>query len=258
MLSTISISPELQSQHRWFLRMQTDNEDASIETFTTLFRSFARLGDAGAFVASGSNGRNCVMQIVHEDRVGNDAMEFLVDVANCDQRYARPLRNAVFAFGEILECPIVEFRVDSVSGSHAGTRIEAEVDPNQVMAGDFYPVFSTELGVQIEKTVPSNYRSGRRLSFSCTNELSLQLVEELIELGNLWISVLVCAYPNSEVELQDGETMILNVEGSQHDELTFEVLVDRFIASESAFASFLNLLIIRVNRENVVSKVVLE
>ena len=75
---------------------------------------------------------------------------------------------------------------------------------------------------------------------------------------DLWGSVLVAGYPSSEEELQNGESMILNVEGSQHDELTFEVLVDRFIASEAAFSSLMNLLIIRANRDNHVSIAVLE
>ena len=258
MFSHISLPPDLQSQHRWFLRAQTGGEDVSFETFTTLFRNFARLGEAGAFVARNADARNCSMHIVREDRIASDAMEFLVDVAYCDDRYARPLRNTVFAYGEILGSRVVEFRVESANRTPTEIEIEAEVNPHDVMAKRFYPEISTRLGVQIQTRVPPSYRSGRRVAFSCSNELSLQFIEDLIQMVDLWGSVLVAGYPSSEEELQNGESMILNVEGSQHDELTFEVLVDRFIASEAAFSSLMNLLIIRANRDNPVSIAVVE
>lgn len=258
MFSHISLPPDIQSQHRWFLRVQNSGADVSFETFTILLRNFAKLGEAGAFVARNADPKNCSMRIVRESRIASDTMEFLVGVACCDPRYARPLRNAVFAYGQILEIPVVEFRVESANLNPAEIGMEAEVNSHDVMSKRFYPEISTKLGVQIQANVPPNYRSGRRVTISCSNELSLQLIEDMIQMVDLWGSVLVAGYPSSEEELQNGESMILNVEGSQHDELTFEVLVDRFIAAEAAFSSLMNLLIIRTNRDNHVSIAVLE
>ena len=257
MLSTISLAPQPKSQHRWFLRVQPESPHGSIETFVELFKDFAALGDAGAFAAADSDGSNCTMRIIKQQKERN-SVELVVEVAQCDFRYPRPLRNAVFALGEMLESTPVEFRVESLTQSPSNMVIETQVDPAEVLAGRFYPEISIRLGVRVQTRIPPNYRSGRRIWLSGEGALSIQLVKDMIKLADRWASVLAGAYPSSEEELQNGESMVLGAQGCQHDEMTFEVLVDRFIAAEPAFWPLLNLLIIRARRSTVISTVVLE
>jgi hypothetical protein len=69
---------------------------------------------------------------------------------------------------------------------------------------------------------------------------------------------MVSAYPNTEEDLLNGQSVILNAEGCLHDEFTFEVLIDRFFAAEAAFTSLLNLLIIRSRQDVDLSAAVVE
>mgnify|MGYP001564961949 CR=1 FL=1 len=88
MRSSISLAMDPESQHRWFLRVQPNCPDESLGSFISLFRDFAVLGNAGAFVASNSNGTNCFMRIDREDRTERGVIELFVDVGHCDVRYA--------------------------------------------------------------------------------------------------------------------------------------------------------------------------
>ena len=231
-------------QHRWLLLLRPGNSDESLKAFLTLFARFAALGDAGAFVARDSDVSNCSMRIRGQHFWADHSLEVLVDVAYCDPRYARVLRNVVCGMGQILDSPVLEFRVEGEIPSSTDIQIKAEVEPNEIHAGRFYPEVSSRLGTQVQFRKPPNYRSGRRLWVTANSALSVSLVERLTQLVDLWGSLLVVAFPSTEDELLDGETMILNVEGCQHDEVTFEVLIDRFIASEAAFYSLINLVVI--------------
>lgn len=258
MLSSISLPREPTSQHRWFLRVQPDCLEESFVPFISVFRDFVVLGNAGAFVASDSDGTSCFMRIAREDRLERGVLELFVDVGHCDGRYARILRNIAFGIGEIGKNTVLEFRVEPAIRSPREEQLIAEVDAVEVKARRFYPEVSSRLRAQIQFSQPPNYRSGRRVSLTTADELPGALVEDLTLLVEKWGIVLVVAYPSTEEELREGQTMILNVEGSQHDEVTFEVLIDRFIASEAAFYSLLNLLVIRTSLNTRVLKVVVE
>jgi hypothetical protein len=258
MRSSISIPMDRETQHHWFLRVQPDCSEESLESFISLFREFVVLGNAGAFVVSDSDGTNCFMRIDREDRTERGVLELFVDVGHCDGRYARVLRNIAFGMGEIVRTPVLEFRVEPASLSPREEQLVAEVDAAEVKAKRFYPEISSRLMGQILFQQPPNYRSGRRVLLTAADELSVPLVEDLTFLVEKWGAVLVVAYPSTEDELREGQTMILNVEGSQHDEVAFEVLIDRFIASEAAFYSLLNLLVIRASQDTRVLKVIVE
>ncbi len=258
MRSSISLPMDRESQHRWFLRVQPDCPEESFGSFISLLRDFVVLGNAGAFVASDSDGTSCFMRIAREDRTERGVLELFVDVGHCDVRYARILRNIAFGMGEIVENPVLEFRVEPASRSPREEQLVAEVDAAEVEAGRFYPEVSSRLRGQIQFRQPPDNMSGRRVSLTAVDELSVPLVEDLTLLVEKWGTVLVVAYPSTEDELREGQTMILNVEGRQHDEATFEVLIDSFIASEAAFYSLLNLLVIRASLDMQVLKVVVE
>jgi hypothetical protein len=238
------------------VRCQPGGPPETMTVFSGVLRRFAMLGDAGAF-ASRSGAMTCAMRVVEEHAESN-SVEMLVDVANCDFRYPRPLRNIVFGIGEILHNPVAEFHVEPASLSVASVRIQAEVDANEVIGKTFYPVMQGGLNISIEKLPPANYQSGRRVYVQSYDSLSPATVNDLVQLVDLWGSLMVTAYPNTEEELRNGESFILNVESGQHDEFTFECLIDRFIASESAFTSLLNLLIIRTRQDVRVDTVVVE
>ena len=258
MRSRIELAAAEAAQHRWSVRTGADTPDESLAAFGARLRQFADLGQGGAFASSDSDGTDCSMRVVRETRPEPGLLELFVDVRRCDLRYARPLRNVAYGMGEAAESPVLEFRVESAERGPQVTRLSAEVDHAEVAAGRFYPELSPRLGVRVQKARPVSHRANRRAWLSCAEPLSVELVAELIELTDQWASLLYAGYPKSEADLQDGTSVILNVAGSQHDEVTFEVLVDRFIASDAAFVSLVSLLVIRARRETDVTAAVVE
>jgi hypothetical protein len=256
MVSRLAVPSDPTATHRWLLLPHWDVTDEGLDAFLTVFDRFAALGNAGAFVRQDADGGSCSMRIREAHRSADGPLELLVDVAYCDPRYARVLRNVIFGLGEMLASPALEFGIEPATAGSTSRELNAEVDEEEVLAGRFYPDLSSRLSAKIQFLTPPNYRSGRRVWISTATDLTTPLVEDLIRLVELWGSVLMTAFPMSEEQLTNGQTMILNVEGSQHDEVTFEVLVDRFIAAEAAFYSLINLVVLRASRETAVLEAV--
>lgn len=252
MRSQLLLPPDRCGQHRWLVNIQPDADDEVVADFLALLRGFTALGDAGAFLASDGEPTRCSMRILQERQPARGTLELLVEVRQCDIRYARPLRNVVFARGEILETPVLEFRAESALPGQPSHPLTAEVEPEAVETGRFYPGLSARFAAVTQQSIPANYRSGRRLWICCANILSMALVNNLIKLVDLWASILDCGFPVNEQLLIDGESIVLNVTSSQHDESTFEVLVGHLSASEAALFSLVNLLCTHANRENLV------
>jgi hypothetical protein len=258
MRSSIESAAAGEGLHRWSVRTGADTPEESFAAFGTRLRQFAGLGQRGAFASSDSDGTDCSMRVVRENHPEPGLLEVLVDVRRCDLRYARPLRNMAYGMGEAAESPVLEFRVELADRGQQVIRLSADVDHAEVAAGRFYPELSPRLGVRVQKARPVSHRANRRAWLTCVQTLSVELVTDLIELTDQWGSMLYAGYPMSEADLQDGTSVILNVSGSQHDEVTFEVLLDRFIASDAAFVSLLSLLVIRARRETDVTSAVVE
>ncbi len=247
MTSTILISTAGESTHRWQAQFESKASDESLATLSDAFRDFSLLGQAGAFPAMGSDGADCRMNIVDGPRIHRRSVTALVQVVQCDPRYTRPLRNAIFSLGEMLEAPLIDLRLEDVRNRSAA--LKAEIDEGEVRSGIFYPGISRNLGVEIQRIDPANFLSARRVWLESDRSLSNELVQDLSALVDLWVSILASAYPRNEQELLAGETMILNAEGLQHDDVTFEVFIDRFIAAEAAFNSVVQLLATRAKKE---------
>jgi len=247
MRSSLMIPRDSAAEHVWRLRCDPNPEVEALQPFVALFRDFAALGDAGAFASPESGGAYCRMA-VGAIRIAPGLLEAEVDVANCDARYTRLLRNCVFARAETAQVPTSELIVEPGGRSLAVRELRAHVAEPEVVAGTFYPEMP-QYQVRIQKTVPPSYHSGRRVWVEAHKALAVETVNDLIERSILWGSVMVTAYPEQEEDLQTGRTMILNVEPGQHDDFTFEVLIDRFLASEAAFVSLMNLLLVRVRRD---------
>ena len=255
MFSTIELPVEAVAQHRWLLRPQIETPVESLRAFTDAFRGFAALGSAGAFVSTEGA---AVMQIREQQRLDDHWLSLVVDVTHCDPRYSRVLRNIVYGIGESLESPALEFRIDSAVPRSNIRRFDAEVDEALVADGHFYPGLPPWLGVQVRVEEPPNYASGRRILLRCEDALPTPVVNGLTSLVDLWASVMSVGFPSSEQELVEGQTFILNVTGCQHDDVTYEVLIEEFVAAEAAFLSLVNLLAVGLRHQVRMREVVIE
>ncbi len=256
MRSFISNLPDPRNRYRWNVRLQPDSSPRHTEALASLLREFTQLGDAGAFIST-SVGTGCVMKIV-EEHIDDGLVEALVHIEQCDLRYGRPLRNIVFGLGEILRNSIVEVRIGPASPDSLGRTTQMQVDTAEVLKGTFYPEVPPGFATRIQKLPPVDYHSGRRLQLQYQDKLPMETAHGLVQLVRRWGATMVSAYPNTEEDLLNGQSVILNAEGCLHDEFTFEVLIDRFFAAEAAFTSLLNLLIIRSRQDVDLSAAVVE
>ena len=245
MLSRVLIPAAPVSIHRWRLVAQPGLGQASFDELADVLNGFVDIGNAKAFVARDADPDRCSMRIREMRRNQADVLECLVDVAFCDQRYARVLRNVIVGMNEILEQPLLEFRVDPETHQASDRDLPTIVEEQEVREGRFYPDVSSRLGIDVDVRSPSSYQSGRRLWLATSRELSPPLVDELTALADQWGSLLMTAFPTDEGALTEGLSMVLNVSGSQHDEVTYEVSVDQFIAAEAAFNPLVNMLALR-------------
>lgn len=258
MRSSIVLPPGPAGRHRWLLRPRPDLPDESIQAFVEVFTRFAALGDAGAFAARDAEAGTLQTRIVNEQRWADRSLELIVDVAYCDPRYARVLRNVVYGMGEMLEGAAVEFHVAPETPGPADRSLKPEVDAAAVLADEFYPQLAVLFEPIVRFEEPPTYRAGRRVRLIAERSLSSALVDDLRHLADTWATVLMTGFPAVEDDLLQGQTMILNIESGQHDEVTFEAQVDRFIAADAAMYSLLNLMLTRASRDTRILEAVAE
>lgn len=258
MRSSIVLPSAPVARHRWLLRPRPDASQESTQVFLDTFAQFAVLGSAGAFAAHDVDNRRSAMRILGERRWADGSVEVLVDVVDCDPRYARVLRNVVFGTGEMIGSAALEFHVEPERPGAGDRELQAEVDADAVLADGFYPEISVLFAPIVRRDEPSDSLSARRVCVVGQRDLPPPLINDLVQLAGTWGSVLMTGFPVSEDELRNGRTVILNVQGGLHDEITFEVLIDRFVAAEAALDSLMNLVLTRVSLEMAVVEAVVE
>lgn len=240
MISQISLSNENKNTtlQRWTIKLQQPMLDEEIAALNEYIECFINFGNLGAFALKEACYSDVGMTIV-KSNLTSQQIEYHVELRYCDMRLLRVLRNTLFAFSEISH-PIDEFKVISDDGSHT-LDLPFLVDVEQVLAEVFYPPLLQGLTFPINQEDIGDGRRGRRILIEFSTPISDILLNKMITITELWREIAMFGYPISEQDLSEGHSVILNIEGNQFDEVTFEIFIDLFeSATEYAFYSFIN------------------
>lgn len=231
--------------HRWSLRFAPPVSQNDIRALIDRLGNFAELAQRGGFAKSMAS---CAMQV--ERHAVEDRYAFATaHVENCDERYARVLRYYLESNAVSLGIDIEEFTIYPETVGVPVVKLSSDAQEESVTSGKFYPSKIAAIDNIVRQARTDDFRS-RHILFDLSVEPPADQINLIGHLVDTWANVALGAYPLSEEGFREGTEYMLNAQGSQHDELTYEVLVEEFFCAEAALNPIINIIGLELVRSN--------
>jgi hypothetical protein len=194
--------------------------------------------DRGAFRVPLRLPSRCIVE-ADASRVAGAGVTWRYELTACDLRYARVLRNNLYAFEQLEE---VSLSVQVEQSPRATSRYLLAVDEAAVEREEFYPAAPTKLPFAYETEDSDRGDKGRRVVLEFASPIDGTLEAEIVALLRLWERVVGQGYPSSEEALRAGEYGVMGISGGVFDEFSYEIGVEIFWSPEAAWYPLLKLL----------------
>jgi hypothetical protein len=224
-------------RHEWTVTPRGASTAVEL-TIAEIGRDFADSMARGAFGAI--PGARPVCALADQDpTLRGEHVRWRYDVESCDVRYARTLRNCLFAVEQIEE---LQMTLRAVQSRPTTASLGLTVDAEAVERGDFYSrrLASYPFEVRDEDTLRAD--KNRRVLVEYPVALDDAVEAALADVVARWRRIAEFGYPSSEAALTGGDCGILGIQGAVFDEMTYEITTEAFASSEAAWTSLLGLL----------------
>jgi hypothetical protein len=199
-----------------------------------LMNDFGGALNQGAFWDGAIAPPKCSTQVSTERGV-----ECRYDLDGCDVRYARVLRNQLYAIELITETPLVVYaRQLPVADDDLGL----VVDATAVETSGFYPAPPARLPFEFLDSDADRQDQHRRVLIEFGFSLNALVNRALADVVRSWFRVAEFGYAPTEDAMLEGHFGISSIEADIFDDVTYEIVVETFRAPEFAWTSLLCML----------------
>ncbi len=234
-------------------QIEEGSPDVVVHSIEGALSTLVKAGASGAFPSAAASADQSRLILVHSPHYTNHEVKARVKATNCDPRCFQLLRNMVGRL--VLEgflVPRITARVDRMPGF---VEVQSLV-PDVYNMYQVYPAPSQYLTFEVE-WLGTSFSKARRCLVECARSIEPNEVSEISEKVKSWGRLLEAGAFAMPVGFPD-EVDVVDISASQFDDVTIEVAVSHFKASEAAWCPLLHMLDVASRRLIPVVKVIVE
>ena len=219
------------------VRLSAAPPDGVFDELSSQVQGRLRLADMGAYVVQAVGPESSAAEALRERRI-YDGMAWEFRAVAIDARVAQVIHNMLVAFSKLIH-PVEWFSMQA--GDMDDKSAVALPSLGSRSLDQTYPPLSRRLRFEVRRAPRETRRGGRRVELAFAETLDDDSLARVIERLELWSSISLGAYAETEGDLWSGEAVIFDALPDIMDDYAVEMPIDKFGAPEIAWNSLLNL-----------------
>lgn len=235
--NNIALPRELNCPVRVTVMLKAPVPDDTLQELDELVQGIFRMADLGAYVCEQSLPADARFKLIDRQRQATGFV-WECDARAVDRRFSQVFRNSMVMFNQLHhQVESLEMRAMTTPAPEGGPLPEL----GERSMAETYPPQSTHLQFRIDHELPDDSRNGARVEIGFVQPLGDEALEQILEWLELWATVSLGAYAETEEDAKTGECAIFDASPDITDDYTIEMPIEKFGAVEEAWNSLLNL-----------------